>query len=332
MSRLPAKKLRLRSSAVFLLLWFFIAGRGTAVAADRPLALDDVPALLRELDAGQADLSYEAARMLASLGPGAIARATPELNRLARYSIYAHTRVWAVELTEGHVPSWDADTIKWIVVIMRHPRQGSIDDVRAVMVRDFKSSVRKPEMPEPLVKAPATQPSDWDRDIPKWADSLRSWDGDTRFLAAQSLAASASHDLKGKAIDSLCAALGSDNNHFRIEVAEALRNYGPAAANAAPALCRMVDNADPELRVAAVRALLRINAPSSSLVSALIASIVQHDESCADALMTHVGSGAAPRLMLQLTELSRSDPDPRVRALAANAEDTFARLEPRNGH
>ncbi len=179
---------------------------------------------------------------------------------------------------------------------------------------------------------PPPEPPVWDRDIPKWVDALGSREDGVRIPAAQSLATAAAHDTKGTAIGPLCAALVSVDNDFRIEVAEALRSYGRAAVSAAPALSRMVDNVNPRVRNAAVRALLRIDAPAGSLVSALIASILQNDASCCNALAARISDDAVPRLLLQLTEMSRSDPDARVRALASAAEDEVERLAPASGH
>lgn len=321
---------RLLSIPLLLLAFSLDSSRATAAGpADRLAAVDPIPSLLRQLDDGQADLSAEAARKLASLGPEAVIQALPELKRLTQNSIYAHTRVLAAELAVGHSPDLDIDSIKLTAVMLRRRAPVPMADILAQINRDLGGDHQTREAQQNAAIDSAEIPPNWDHEILKWSADVASNYPGVRFLAVQSLAASKSHDSAGKAIRPLSAALDSDDNPFRIEVAEALGNYGRAAAIAAPALSRMADNANPNVRFAAVRALLRIDAPIEIVASALIASIRQDDECCADSLAARVGRDPAPKLLLQLTEIARSDADPRVRALAAEAEDTFERLQSR---
>jgi HEAT repeat protein len=131
----------------------------------------------------------------------------------------------------------------------------------------------------------------------------------------------AAEDIAPERIQAWAAQLQSPDLTVRRRIVTVLKQAGPAAGIAVPALSAALSDPDMDVRMGASQALARIGSVASPAVPALI-NALDDKQSClresAAIALGRIGSGArqaAPKLQL----LSSSDSDVLVRRLASDA-------------
>jgi HEAT repeat protein len=122
-------------------------------------------------------------------------------------------------------------------------------------------------------------------------------------------------------VQAWAAQLQSPDLNVRRRIISVLKQAGPAAEIAVPALTRALGDPDMDVRMGASQALARIGAVASSAVPALIGALDDKQSCLREAAAIALGSigPGARQAALKLQLLSSSDSDVLVRRLASDA-------------
>lgn len=146
--------------------------------------------------------------------------------------------------------------------------------------------------------------------------------------AAWALGRIGQHD--AKIVDALAAALKSDMLSVRVNAAEALGSFGPAARPAVKGLVRLLDDPDVDARIAVAAALVRIDGQAKGLsaLTAILAGNENRGPYEAAVALGQLGPVAAPALPALVTALGHPQPDTARAAAWALGQMGPAAVEP----
>jgi HEAT repeat protein len=149
--------------------------------------------------------------------------------------------------------------------------------------------------------------------------ALRDRDVFVRWAAARILGKLRAHQTDS-AIAELARLLDDTDMGVRYAAAEALRQYGPAARSAAPALVQSIGRRDPATRTAAMRALQSMGVSAEVAMPALVAALKAPEAQVRAAAADFIGRfGPDARPAGQVLRVVLNDPDPHVRRAASDA-------------